>query len=405
MTSLLASPPTAPGSLTAPAPPGSVLAYLDELGRWRDDLRAALAALDRRAQVAAQPDAYTGDLTLALSLLESIDRRTTELEKAWDSGRVGPTELAHIAELSWSRLPDALGNPSAFSLNEATTLASALEARLAARLDADTIAGSGAADRITPLRDTLDRCRQLADTLGRRGGEADTLAGALDAAFAGDAGSPSALGAEVDRIADAAERLERDLIKETSLRQSVERDTGRLGARIAELTTVEAEVHDVADRCRAKIAGAPRLAVPDVAALGSVPALPDGNDEPGTWTAARAALDAYGARVDQAAAALAEARRRFSAPLDERSELRGLAEAYRAKAAAHGQAEDPALEDAFQAARTVLWSAPCDLPAARAAVAAYQHAVRTAIEEGPSGRPEPPVPGRRGASRIIQDDR
>lgn len=404
MTSLLASPPTAPGSLTAPARSGAVLAYLSELGHWRDDLRAALATLDRRAQVAAHADAYTGDLTLALSLLESIDRRTTELEKAWDGGRVGPTELAHIAELSWSRLPDALGNPSAFSLNEATTLASALEARLAARLDADTIAGSGAADRIAPLRDTLDRCRQLAATLGRRAGEADALAAELDATLAGSDGGPSALGAEVRRIADAAERLERDLIKETSLRQSVERDTGRLAARIAELTTVEAEVHEVADRCRAKIAGAPRLAVPDVAALGPVPTLPDGNDEPGTWTAARAKLDAYRARVDQVSAALTEAQRRFSAPLDERAELRGLAEAYRAKAAGAGRAEDAVLEGAFEAARAVLWSAPCDLVGARALVTAYQQAVLAAAG-APADRPEPLVPTGKPAPRSIEEDR
>ncbi|HVD88369.1 MAG TPA: hypothetical protein VNB91_05695, partial [Jatrophihabitantaceae bacterium] len=196
MTTTLATPPTAPGSLTAPAGARSVLKFLDELRRWRDDLKTALGSLDRRAQVSSAPDTFTSDLTLALSLLESIDRRTDELIRVWDSGRVTEKELARIAQLIWGRLPDPLGNPSAFSLSEATTLAAALEARLAARLDADTIAGSGVADRIGPLRETLARCHHLAATLARHSGDAEALADQLEVALGGDAG-PAALGREV----------------------------------------------------------------------------------------------------------------------------------------------------------------------------------------------------------------
>jgi len=385
----LAAAPTAPGSLTTPAPPRAVLAFLDELRRWRDDLKTVLGSLDRRAQVSSAPDTFTGDLTLALSMSESVDRRTNELIKVWDSGRVGDKELAQIAQLMWGRLPDPLGNPSAFSLSEATTLAAALEARLAARLDADTIAGSGAADRIGPLRETLARCRDLSATLGRHGGEAEALTEHLETALGGDAG-PAALGKEVGRIADAAEMLERDLIKETSLRASVARDAAALAARITELTATEADVRATAERCRDKIAAPPRLAVPDVAALGRVPLIPDGPDAPGTWKAARAALDAYRSRLDQAAAALDEAGRRYAAPLTERAELRGLAEAYRAKAGAAGLAEDPTLGERFEALRAVLWRAPCDLAAARPLVREYGQIVQTAV--GFTAAKEPPIP-------------
>jgi hypothetical protein len=386
MTVALASPPTPPGSLTSPAGPREVLRFLDELRRWRDDLRVALDALDRRAQVASSADAFTADLTLVLSLAESISRRTDELIATWDSGRVGDKELARLAELMWARLPDALGNPSAFSLDEATTLAAALESRLAARLDADTIAGSGAADRIAPLRDTLARCHDLATTLERRVDEANALAVELEAALASDA---KTLAAEITRIADAADLLERDLIKETALRTSVSRDVAALAARVAELEQIAADVRETAQRCRDKIANPPRLAVPDIAALGPVPPPPDGPDLPGTWTAARAALDAYQARLDQAAAALAEAGRRYAAPLAERAELRGLAEAYRAKAAAAGLAEDPGLDTQFAAARAVLWRAPCDLVAARRLAETYGHAVQVAVGAMPAT--EPPV--------------
>jgi hypothetical protein len=375
---VLAAPPLAPGSITTPPPARAVLLYLDALRTWREDLQRALASLDRRAAVSSTPDAFTGDLTLALSLAESIDRRTDELIATWDSGRVGPDELHAIAALIWSRLPDPLGNPSAFTLSEATTLASALEARLDARLDSDLIAGSGAADRIAPLRDTLSRCRTLSATLGRRAGEADRLAAELDIALQGEKG-PVAVGADVRRIADAAEYLERDLIKETSLRATVEADAARLGARLRELHSIEAQVRADAERCRAKIADAPRLGVPDLDVIGPVPAVPDGAQEPGTWHAAQAELDAFRVRVDQVAAVLAEAGRRFTAPLAERAELRGLAEAYRAKAAAVGLVEEPALDRAFQELHGLLWRVPCDLVAARPLVARYGQAVQLAV--------------------------
>jgi len=386
VTVALASPPSPPGSLTVPAAPRAVLAYLDELRRWRDDLGTALNALDRRAQVATDTDAFTGDLTLALSLSESISRRTDELITTWDSGRVGEPELKQLAQLMWGRLPDALGNPSAFSLNEATTLAAALEARLAARLDADTIAGSGAADRLAPLRETLARCHDLAATLERRADEADTLAADLDEALASDA---KTLGGEIARIADAAEVLERDLIKELALRASVSRDAAALAARIAELGVRAADVRATAATCRDKIADPPRLAVPDVTALGPVPPVPDGPDQPGTWTAARAALDDYQARLDRAAAALAEAGRRYAAPLTERAELRGLAEAYRAKAGVAGLVEAPDLDAQWVRLRDVLWQAPCDLAAARSQLDEYSQAVQVAV--GAVAATEPPV--------------
>jgi hypothetical protein len=367
--------PSAPGSLTQPAGSGAVLSYLDQLRRWRDELKNVLARLDQLASAASNPGAFVSDLTLAMTLSESIDRRTDELISAWDSGRVGPVELAKIAQLMWGRLPDALGNPSAFSLSEASSLASALQSSLSARLDADSIAGSGAADRIGPLRETLQRCEVLSATLGRRGGESVTLAAALDTALSGDL-SPQPLGAEINRIADAAEVLERDLIKETALRSAVQGAAAALAARLMQLSELEQVVRSTAEQCRDKIAAAPRLAVPDVAVLGAVPSIPDGAQEPGSWHAARAALDAFRARVDLVAATLAEAQRRFRAPLEERAELRGLADAYRVKAGAAGLAEDGALTESYAALRAVLWNAPCDLVAARPLVAAYVAAIQ-----------------------------
>jgi hypothetical protein len=61
--------------------------------------------------------------------------------------------------------------------------------------------------------------------------------------------------------------------------------------------------------------------------------------------------------------------------------------AYRQRAAAHGLAEDVALEDRFRAAKDALWSAPCDLAKARKLVAVYQRDVRLAVGADAAGEP------------------
>jgi hypothetical protein len=63
-----------------------------------------------------------------------------------------------------------------------------------------------------------------------------------------------------------------------------------------------------------------------------------------------------------------------TAPLAIRAELRGRLDAYRAKVARHGLAEDPLLVERYDIARRMLWSAPCDLRVAEQAVLRYQQA-------------------------------
>ncbi|MGW0772308.1 hypothetical protein ACWD01_01345 [Streptomyces sp. NPDC002835] len=84
-----------------------------------------------------------------------------------------------------------------------------------------------------------------------------------------------------------------------------------------------------------------------------------------------------------------------TAPLAVRAELRGRLDAYKAKVARHGMAEDSLLIERYDAARRMLWSAPCDLRAAEQAVLRYQHAAaevlvprQAAPESGPTDRGE-----------------
>ncbi|MEV7994204.1 hypothetical protein AB0O67_20445 [Streptomyces sp. NPDC086077] len=82
-----------------------------------------------------------------------------------------------------------------------------------------------------------------------------------------------------------------------------------------------------------------------------------------------------------------------TAPLAVRAELRGRLDAYKAKIARHGLAEDPLLMERYDAARRMLWSAPCDLRVAEQAVLRFQHAAAEVLGTAPrvpqqSGPPE-----------------
>ncbi|MEV6111280.1 hypothetical protein AB0L59_01900 [Streptomyces sp. NPDC052109] len=75
-----------------------------------------------------------------------------------------------------------------------------------------------------------------------------------------------------------------------------------------------------------------------------------------------------------------------TAPLAVRAELRGRLDAYKAKVARHGLAEDPFLVERYDAARRMLWSAPCDLRVAEQAVLRYQQLASELL--GGAGAPE-----------------
>ncbi len=72
--------------------------------------------------------------------------------------------------------------------------------------------------------------------------------------------------------------------------------------------------------------------------------------------------------------------------LDRRAELRGRLEAYQVKAARLGHAEDRTLEELHAEAHGLLFTAPCDLPAATRALNRYLNAIQE--RERPSSREE-----------------
>jgi hypothetical protein len=95
----------------------------------------------------------------------------------------------------------------------------------------------------------------------------------------------------------------------------------------------------------------------------------------GRWPRLASELDLLDRELATATARFNEAERASVAALAKRDELRGLLGAYKAKAARLGAVEDAALAERYDRARDLLWTAPCDLSAAEAAVAGYQQAV------------------------------
>jgi hypothetical protein len=95
----------------------------------------------------------------------------------------------------------------------------------------------------------------------------------------------------------------------------------------------------------------------------------------GRWTRLTSELDLIGKLASAALRQCREAEQAAASLLGRRDELRGLLDAYRAKAGRLGAAEDAVLDASYRQAHDRLWTAPCDLAAAGAAVTGYQQAV------------------------------
>ena len=357
-----------------------MLRYLEQLGRWRDARRTQLDELDRAALASPDPDAVTWDVTLSMTLWQAVAARYDELERVWDSGRVGQVELQRLSSLVWGRLDTAGAGPAslAVSLPEACRLSDALAGQLRQRLSLDPV-GLDLAAHLRTLRASLERARDLvhAEPSGQVRDAAAERLGRLDRRFA-DVAERAQRGADVGGLVGPLETdvalAERDLIVAGATRRDDERDRARAAVLRDELVRRAVRVAEVADACVARVRPAPLLAVPRAEALGEVP------DD-------AAEVDAYLVRLGAVDRALTHAEEAYRAPLAELDGLRSLLDVYRAKAARTGRAAYPEVAEVYRQADAVLGETPADLPRARAVVAAYQILLGdNASAPRPSGR-------------------
>jgi hypothetical protein len=256
--------------------------------------------------------------------------------------------------------------------------------------------------RIDLLAAELRRVRSLAHSVGVRPGEhpagddlehttaelialrAEVVADPL--AFWTPAGGSSAPGggrpetSRYDRASRALEDVRREIDAVLSVRQDSEQRLMRLRDVLSRADRTLAEAREARGEVLAKIAASevPAVSGPPTALHQQLTTAADYRRH-SQWHRLSPLLESL---EESAEEELERARAQLSAvtaPLAVRAELRGRLDAYRAKVAQHGMGEDRMLMERYDAARRMLWSAPCDLRAAEDAVLRYQQAAQEVL--------------------------
>lgn len=369
MTAGSAQAPAAPGRLGVAADPASLLAYLDQLGRWRDARRAELDELDRAALSSATGATATADIALSLALWKAVADRYEQLVRVWDSGRVGATEREKLSALIWGRLDAAYDSSGlSVSLPEACRLSDALVSQLRVRLGLD-VSALETTDRIFDLRAQLERIR---DQIGLEPpGERQQQAAQTQSKLARrlkevteKAGRGGDVGGLLPALEIDAARFERDLIVGAAQRRQARAEVEQVRRMRADLETRADQLRALASECVATVDPAPRYAVPAVEALGPVPNTLE-------------ALAEYRRRLGLVDRALTVAGEAYGAALRQHADLVARLDAYHLKATATGVADQASVANAYDLAVTALAERPTKMALASQLVSLYQIYLQT----------------------------
>jgi hypothetical protein len=277
----------------------------------------------------------TTDVTVAAAL------------SAMQRGYAGVAAICGAAEAIWNQIADGLQEAGATldlaerqsagladaDLVSAAALARANLGQLRETLNTDPLALGSPADPGNPGLAALATLRQQVAAVAARADELDRLrtdavrriAAVANAVAAATAAWQDAMAAQqraAVRIADA-------LVEPLA-------DPGELAGRVADLAQLQAAAR---------------------------------------WVQLAAELDALERDVAGAQRRYRDTQAEATARLERRDEMRGLLDAYKAKAAAIGSAEDQHLTALYEQAHDMLFTAPCDIAAASSVVTSYQQAV------------------------------
>ncbi|MFH9083077.1 hypothetical protein [Streptomyces sp. NPDC017673] len=263
--------------------------------------------------------------------------------------------------------------------------------------------------RIDLLAAELQRTRQLAHSVGVRPGEhpagddleritrtltrlrEDVVSDPL--AFWVPAGGSSAPGGGrpdttvYDREARALEDVRREIDAVLTVRQDAEARLIRLRDVLSRADRTLAEARTARGEVLAKIAATevPVVSGPPTALQEQLATAAEYRRQ-AQWHRLSPLLESLEEKAEDELLRARESLTAVTAPLAVRAELRGRLDAYKAKVARHGLAEDPLLVERYDAARRMLWSAPCDLRVAEQAVLRYQQAAAELL--GSASAPE-----------------
>ncbi|MFJ6749914.1 MULTISPECIES: hypothetical protein [unclassified Streptomyces] len=390
----------------------SLLALQDHAGRrllegaeLAGTTKERWAATDRSITVLwTYFDAYSGALQAA---------REVRARRRWPSSE----DLAELSELLGGSGVTVAGSAVAgggpeggparlterFSLEELVARMNGLYARALDMIVAADSVWSALPARIDLLAAELRRTRSLAHSVGVRPGEhpagddleeitdelarlrgqviADPLAFWVSSSTGSSApggGRPDT--GRYDRAARALEDIRREVEAVLDVRQDAERRLMQLRDILSRADRTLTEARHARGEVLAKIAATevPAVSGPSTALHEQLAAAADYRRR-SQWHRLSPLLDSLEDRAEDELQRARESLTAVTAPLAVRAELRGRLDAYKAKVARHGMAEDPLLTERYDAARRMLWSAPCDLRVAEQAVWRYQQAAAEAF--------------------------
>ncbi|MCG7205725.1 hypothetical protein [Streptomyces arenae] len=192
-----------------------------------------------------------------------------------------------------------------------------------------------------------------------------------------------------DREARALEEVRREIDAVLTVRQDAEARLIKLRDVLSRADRTLAEARTARGEVLAKIAATevPVVSGPPTALQEQLATAAEYRRQ-AQWHRLSPLLESLEQQADDELLRARESLTAVTAPLAVRAELRGRLDAYKAKVARHGLAEDPFLIERYDAARRMLWSAPCDLRVAEQAVLRYQRAAAEAL-----GAPRVPQQG------------
>ncbi|MGW4046371.1 hypothetical protein [Streptomyces sp. NPDC004721] len=360
-------------------------------------------------------DAYSGALRTA---------RDIRARRRWSS-REDLVELTEVLRgesvtVSGAAAAPALPGPGRLSQSfSLATLVDRMNELYATGLDmvvaADAV-WSALPARIDLLAAELQRTRRLAHSVGVRPGEhpagddlervtrtltrlraeviSDPLAFWLPAQGSSAPGGGRPDTTVYDREARALDEVRREIDAVLGVRQDAEQRLIRLRDVLSRADRTLAEARTARGEVLAKIAATevPVVSGPPTALQEQLAAAAEYRRQ-ARWHRLSPLLESLEQKAEDELERARESLTAVTAPLAVRAELRGRLDAYKAKVARHGLAEDPLLVERYDAARRMLWSAPCDLRVAEQSVLRYQQAAaellggsRVPEQGGPEGR-------------------
>ncbi|MFD5035776.1 hypothetical protein ACFWMX_01985 [Streptomyces sp. NPDC058378] len=189
-----------------------------------------------------------------------------------------------------------------------------------------------------------------------------------------------------DRAARALEDVRREIEAVLAVRQDAEQRLVQLRDVLSRADRTLSEARSARGEVLAKIAASevPAVSGPPTALQERLAAASEYRRH-AQWNRLSPLLDSLEREAEDELLRARESLTSVTAPLAVRAELRGRLDAYKAKVARHGLAEDPLLIERYDAARRMLWSAPCDLRVAEQAVLRYQRAATDLLTPRPRG--------------------